>query len=437
MKTKSILLVGGLSLVLALQLNGCKENSPSTDKGAALKKAPAAPQEAAAINELTEENEANAAETPNESIDDANKEKEFAPAILQANMGILTAPSKRILVVAPENVKAAQLNTIMNALDANGFESTMNPEDGIDLRVEYTPTPPTSASKSNATEWSTYTFYYGQENLGAIHQIWNLPVYQVMPGTPKTHSAENIYLKQRGIFHNETVSMLKKTKVIMVTGMLTKEENVLEAIPPIGFIIGKNFQDQIDLLNTVGVANQRVEPDSFVSAPDTSTVIIDAIKESQTPVILMSHSKGGIDTLRALVKHPELYSKIKGWIAFQSPFAGSALFGSLSKLPILDSSSLLTGLSLENLQHIYHSKNFKRMLQSFPIYSVIGKTDPYSSVTGAVLPGSQYIVLDNAPGHASTVKGIWGTPSADYDRKGLTEALLIQLTQDLRASSKL
>jgi hypothetical protein len=41
------------------------------------------------------------------------------------------------------------------------------------------------------------------------------------------------------------------------------------------------------------------------------------------PTWIVSHSKGGLDTLEALVAHPETRRYVDGWIAFQAPFQGS------------------------------------------------------------------------------------------------------------------
>lgn len=41
------------------------------------------------------------------------------------------------------------------------------------------------------------------------------------------------------------------------------------------------------------------------------------------PTWIVTHSKGGLDTLHALVAHPETRRYVDGWIAFQAPFYGS------------------------------------------------------------------------------------------------------------------
>lgn len=47
------------------------------------------------------------------------------------------------------------------------------------------------------------------------------------------------------------------------------------------------------------------------------------LAEDHRPTWIVSHSKGGLDTLEALVAHPEVARFVDGWIAFQAPFQGS------------------------------------------------------------------------------------------------------------------
>ena len=59
------------------------------------------------------------------------------------------------------------------------------------------------------------------------------------------------------------------------------------------------------------------------------------------PYIIISHSKGGLDTLAALLGYPDLYrqGKVVGWIALQTPFSGTPLADWLAAplgLPVFD-----------------------------------------------------------------------------------------------------
>lgn len=47
--------------------------------------------------------------------------------------------------------------------------------------------------------------------------------------------------------------------------------------------------------------------------------------ETPRPLVIVSHSKGGVDTLGALLARPELQARVAAWIALQAPFFGSPI----------------------------------------------------------------------------------------------------------------
>ncbi len=49
------------------------------------------------------------------------------------------------------------------------------------------------------------------------------------------------------------------------------------------------------------------------------------LADRHRPTWLVTHSKGGLDTLHALIAHPEVVRFVDGWIAFQAPFMGSPI----------------------------------------------------------------------------------------------------------------
>lgn len=84
-----------------------------------------------------------------------------------------------------------------------------------------------------------------------------------------------------------------------------------------------HFADHMQWLASLGVAHQKVAIRSGHSAGINGAVIANAIRASIKPVILITHSKGAIDTLDALLTAPPLRAKVAGWIALQGPFFGS------------------------------------------------------------------------------------------------------------------
>ncbi|MBF0315171.1 MAG: hypothetical protein HQK50_12850 [Oligoflexia bacterium] len=98
---------------------------------------------------------------------------------------------------------------------------------------------------------------------------------------------------------------------------------------PIPSSLFLTFGDQENYFRTNKIAFYRVPIGSFASMEDNSKTILKAINNQKIvgnkKVIIITHSKGGLDLLQALLDHPELKQKIAGWIALQTPFQGSPL----------------------------------------------------------------------------------------------------------------
>ena len=64
--------------------------------------------------------------------------------------------------------------------------------------------------------------------------------------------------------------------------------------------------------------------DTSESVEHNAAAILKLLRKTKKKVIIVSHSKGGLDTLHALLAAPELWGKtVIGWVALQAPFHGS------------------------------------------------------------------------------------------------------------------
>jgi hypothetical protein len=62
------------------------------------------------------------------------------------------------------------------------------------------------------------------------------------------------------------------------------------------------------------------------------------IAESERPVCLVTHSKGGLDALEALIRtDAETLAKVRCWVALQAPFYGSPLADAAADAPVVGS----------------------------------------------------------------------------------------------------
>ena len=83
------------------------------------------------------------------------------------------------------------------------------------------------------------------------------------------------------------------------------------------------FDDQMHWLEENEIDYERVAIESEASPEFNATIIATSIQKSEKPVLLITHSKGGIDSLEALLRNDDLAKKVKGWIPIQAPFFGS------------------------------------------------------------------------------------------------------------------
>jgi hypothetical protein len=106
------------------------------------------------------------------------------------------------------------------------------------------------------------------------------------------------------------VQALRMHKVLLVPGYF-------------GDLDPNYFADQLRWLTSIGVEREKVAVRARESVAVNAPIIATAIRNSVKPVILITHSKGSVDTLAALQAEPLLRTKVKGWISLQGAFFGS------------------------------------------------------------------------------------------------------------------
>ena len=120
----------------------------------------------------------------------------------------------------------------------------------------------------------------------------------------------------------ERTAKLKQYKLLFVPGFLSDGRS-------------NYFGDQLAWAKNQGIDALRVKIESENSPAQNALAIAREIRNSDKPVILITHSKGGLDALETLVKNPDLRNKVKGWLAMQAPFYGSPLADHLYGKPLL------------------------------------------------------------------------------------------------------
>jgi hypothetical protein len=159
-------------------------------------------------------------------------------------------------------------------------------------------------------------------------------ILQVQTGWSK--DLTSLYLEGRISLSEQDTRALQKYKVIIVPGVLAQSfisdsSNQIK----MQFFFKEGFREQISVLQQNNIDYDFLDIETENTPAENAATIINAIERSTQPVLIYSHSKGGLDVLEALRQRPQLLSKIHGWATIQSPFYGAPLASPFSHNIIL------------------------------------------------------------------------------------------------------
>jgi len=98
--------------------------------------------------------------------------------------------------------------------------------------------------------------------------------------------------------------------------------------------IGEYFDAQMRWLESIHARFERVEIESEAPVHDNAVRIRRRL-EALPRVVIVSHSKGCLDVLGALLDAPNLWERVTGWVALQGPFAGTPVADVVTSHPAL------------------------------------------------------------------------------------------------------
>ncbi len=78
-------------------------------------------------------------------------------------------------------------------------------------------------------------------------------------------------------------------------------------------------------LTELGLDAEIVKTQPLGTVEENAAIIRRAIRASDKPVVIIAHSKGGIDSLKALEGRPDLQARVSRLVTLQTPYFGSAL----------------------------------------------------------------------------------------------------------------
>lgn len=133
------------------------------------------------------------------------------------------------------------------------------------------------------------------------------------------------------------VQELRNFKVLIIPGVLAESfisssKNQIK----LSILFEDAFKEQIKVLSSLGVDHQFLNLETENTPAENAQNIVKAVLSSSKPVLIYSHSKGGLDTLEAIRQNPSIIKKIHGWASIQSPFWGSTVASGFSENTILN-----------------------------------------------------------------------------------------------------
>jgi hypothetical protein len=241
------------------------------------------------------------------------------------------------------------------------------------------------------------------------------------------------------------------------------------------------FQDAKDHLRAAHHADVEHFPVlGNASSEQNAALIKDRIVRDTTarPYIVVGHSKGAVDLMEALVRHPELRQRVKALVTVASPVAGSRLVDRVPELlkrlserfPRIRECELGDGRGYQSLARSTRQQFFAthvadvNALRSYSVSAVASRSDtsrvlralwdyhePFSLdqdthviADDAVMPGATFLAQANGD-HWAVASPVelsaneWLRTRADrnrYPRAALLEAALRFVVQDLRTGGQ-
>lgn len=178
------------------------------------------------------------------------------------------------------------------------------------------------------------------------------------------------------------ISYLKSQTILLIPGVLSQSfSSISNQKIKIDYLIGDIFSDHEDWLIEQGLNYESLDIESEASPQENKEFIIQVLEDLPDDIIIFTHSKGGLDTLEALIHRPDLLEKITGVITVQTPFQGAPVADAFTKNSLMKSISqwlfeflggsedgLLSLTTKESRRrNNKNHKNFQRIIESVPV----------------------------------------------------------------------
>ncbi|MFG1484504.1 hypothetical protein [Halobacteriovorax sp. RZ-2] len=122
------------------------------------------------------------------------------------------------------------------------------------------------------------------------------------------------------------VKSLSSLTVVFLPGILS--QSAIEGsgqIVNLSYFTGDYFRDYMELLEDHNVKFERIIVESEDPVSKNSKYIKSELDKIKGPLLIISHSKGGLEFLDVLINNPQVSKRVVGWVSMQSPYHGSVL----------------------------------------------------------------------------------------------------------------
>lgn len=139
--------------------------------------------------------------------------------------------------------------------------------------------------------------------------------------------SEDYFKTRKGLNPNHDKVLKEKLKdvtVVLLPGILS-ETAIDGSKQPLNFslIVGDYFKDTMNWLDSLGINNKRIIVESEDTVDKNSKHIAKELKKIKGELLVLSHSKGGVEFLNVLLENSDIRKRTKGWVAMQTPFYGA------------------------------------------------------------------------------------------------------------------
>jgi hypothetical protein len=181
--------------------------------------------------------------------------------------------------------------------------------------------------------------------------------------------------------------------------------------PPEGFLDSffqaKRFLDEVNQAGSPSIDWVLAPINQEAGCDANGDTIAKTVLAATKKVIVVTQSKGGVDFLHGLIRHPEIHSRIAAWVAYQPPHAGSVL-ADLAESNVLDSLfdsavfRLLSGSGQALLDmttwvraqyNKVHALEIAALPSKFPIVTLVTKASPVDPAIYAASDKKQFHFL--------------------------------------------